>query len=226
MERPGTVVHDRQRRRAERLYGGDATLYLVMAADSLAQIDTWREPDRLLERIEWVVGPRPGRELPDRSALEERFGDRASRIHLLTGPSLDVSAPRSGAGWRPGTPSATLCRAASRSSSSNAGSTAVAEKPPKLTEPEACRDPRRCRRAGASDRGDRVRQEGQRHRHAAHRRADDAWPTSSSSARAASDRQVQALAGAIVDELRDEGIRPLGIEGRGPRAGCSSTSAP
>ena len=29
-----------------------------------------------------------------------------------------------------------------------------------------------------------------------------------------SDRQVQALAGAIVDELRDEGIRPLGTEGR------------
>jgi ribosome-associated protein len=30
-----------------------------------------------------------------------------------------------------------------------------------------------------------------------------------------SDRQVSALSGAIVDELRDDGIRPLGIEGRG-----------
>jgi ribosome-associated protein len=30
-----------------------------------------------------------------------------------------------------------------------------------------------------------------------------------------SDRQVQALSQAIVDELRDEGIKPLGIEGRG-----------
>ena len=29
-----------------------------------------------------------------------------------------------------------------------------------------------------------------------------------------SDRQVQALASAIVDELREEGIRPLGTEGR------------
>jgi ribosome-associated protein len=29
-----------------------------------------------------------------------------------------------------------------------------------------------------------------------------------------SDRQVQALAGAIIDELRDEGIRPLGTEGK------------
>lgn len=29
-----------------------------------------------------------------------------------------------------------------------------------------------------------------------------------------SDRQIQALAGAIVDTLRDDGIRPLGIEGQ------------
>ena len=29
-----------------------------------------------------------------------------------------------------------------------------------------------------------------------------------------SDRQVAALSGAIIDELREEGIRPLGVEGR------------
>jgi ribosome-associated protein len=28
-----------------------------------------------------------------------------------------------------------------------------------------------------------------------------------------SDRQVQALSGTILDELRDEGVRPLGVEG-------------
>jgi nicotinate-nucleotide adenylyltransferase len=75
-----------------RIYGDGAQLYLLMAADSLAQIDTWRQPDELLERIEWVVGPRPGVALPDRSSLEDRFGERASRIHLLNGPSLDVSS--------------------------------------------------------------------------------------------------------------------------------------
>jgi nicotinate-nucleotide adenylyltransferase len=70
----------------------DAELFLLMAADSLAQIDTWREPDRLLAEVEWVVGPRPGNELPDRSALEARFGAGASRIHVLDGPALDVSS--------------------------------------------------------------------------------------------------------------------------------------
>lgn len=76
----------------ERICGPDARLFLIMAADSLAQIDTWREPDRLLERVEWVVGPRPGSRPPDAAALADRFGDNAGRIHLLSGPSLDVSS--------------------------------------------------------------------------------------------------------------------------------------
>ena len=75
----------------QRTYG-DASLFLLMAADSLAQIDTWREPDRLLSLIEWAVAPRPGSSPPDRAQLRARFGKAADRIHLLEGPSLDVSA--------------------------------------------------------------------------------------------------------------------------------------
>lgn len=91
-ERPGPSYTIDSVDELRRIHGPDAELFWVMAADSLASIDTWREPDALLERIEWVVGPRPGTELPDRSALDERFGANASRIHLLGGPSLDVSA--------------------------------------------------------------------------------------------------------------------------------------
>ena len=67
---------------------------LVMAADSLAGIlaGVWRDPDGLLARLEWAVGPRPGADPPDRRALDARFGAAASRIHLLEGPALDVSA--------------------------------------------------------------------------------------------------------------------------------------
>ncbi len=92
MERPGPSYTIDSIDELERLFPRDATLYLVMAADSLAQIDTWREPDRLLERIEWIVGPRSADPLPDREALVARFGEHASRIHLLDGPSLDVSS--------------------------------------------------------------------------------------------------------------------------------------
>jgi nicotinate-nucleotide adenylyltransferase len=92
MERPGPSYTIDSIIELENLYGADARLVLLMAADSLAQIDTWREPDRLLERVEWAVGPRPGSPLPERSSLEARFGELASRIHLLTGPSLDLSS--------------------------------------------------------------------------------------------------------------------------------------
>ena len=92
MERPGPSYTIDSVEELESIHAADTRLFLLMAADSLAQIDTWREPDRLLERIEWIVGPRPGNPLPERTELEARFGERASRIHLLSGPSLDVGS--------------------------------------------------------------------------------------------------------------------------------------
>ena len=92
MERPGPSYTIDSVEELRRLYGDEAELFLLMAADSLAQIDTWRSPDELLERIEWVVGPRPGAPPPDPAKLEDRFGERAHRIHVLEGPSLDVSS--------------------------------------------------------------------------------------------------------------------------------------
>lgn len=92
MERPGPSYTIDSVEQLQAAYGDGTKLFLVMAADSLQQIDTWREPDRLLSLVEWIVGPRPGVALPERAALEQRFGDAASRIHLLEGPSLDVSA--------------------------------------------------------------------------------------------------------------------------------------
>lgn len=74
------------------LLGAGTSLVLLMAADSLAQVETWRDPARLLQLAEWGVGPRPGSAMPTRAALRARFGAAATRIHLLAGPSLDVSA--------------------------------------------------------------------------------------------------------------------------------------
>ncbi len=91
MERPGPSYTIDSVTELVAMYRG-SQLFLLMAADSLSQIDTWREPDRLLSLVEWVVGPRPGTSLPARAVLRERFGRGASRIHLLEGPSLDVSA--------------------------------------------------------------------------------------------------------------------------------------
>jgi nicotinate-nucleotide adenylyltransferase len=91
MERPGPSYTIDSVEQLQASYP-DAQLFLVMAADSLRQIDTWREPDRLLSMIEWAVGPRPGTKMPTEGGLRERFGPAAGRIHLLDGPSLDVSS--------------------------------------------------------------------------------------------------------------------------------------
>ena len=63
----------------------DAALFLVMSVDSLAQIDGWHEPDRLLSLIEWLVGPRPG---------TPPAGSRALRAALRCRSRSDPSA-----GW-------------------------------------------------------------------------------------------------------------------------------
>jgi nicotinate-nucleotide adenylyltransferase len=92
MERSGPSFTVRSLEELRRIYGSDVQLFWLMAADSLAQVGTWREPDRLLSLAEWGVGPRPGAPPPSRSELDARFGEAASRIHLLTGPGLDISA--------------------------------------------------------------------------------------------------------------------------------------
>jgi nicotinate-nucleotide adenylyltransferase len=92
MERPGASYTIDSLAQLRAHLGDEVGLVLIMAADSFAEIDTWRDPDRLLELAEWAVGPRPGTSMPEPGALRERYGARASRIHLLEGPSLDVSS--------------------------------------------------------------------------------------------------------------------------------------
>jgi nicotinate-nucleotide adenylyltransferase len=91
MERPGPSFTVDSVEELLRLYPG-ARLYLLMAADALSGIDTWREPERLLTLVEWAVAPRSGSRLPQPDEMRHRFGSAASRIHLLDGPVLDVSA--------------------------------------------------------------------------------------------------------------------------------------
>ena len=92
MERPGPSYTIDSLAQLRSHLGPEVGLVLIMAADSFAEIETWREPDRLLELAEWAVGPRPGTPLPDRKLITDRYGAKASRIHLLEGPSLDVSS--------------------------------------------------------------------------------------------------------------------------------------
>lgn len=91
MERPGPSYTVDSLVELRAIYP-EVEIFLVMAADSLAEIDRWREPERILELAEWIVGPRPGAPTPDPARFGERFGAAARRIHLLDGPALAVSS--------------------------------------------------------------------------------------------------------------------------------------
>ena len=92
IERPGASYTIDTVEELIRTYGEATALILVMAADSFATIETWREPDRLLELAEWAVGPRPGYPLPTRDDLANRWGPRHTRIHLLDAPPMGISS--------------------------------------------------------------------------------------------------------------------------------------
>ena len=92
IERPGVSYTIETVEEMARTYGDATRLTLVMASDSFATIETWREPDRLLELTEWAIGPRPGYPLPSRDELSTRWGRRHARIHLLDAPPLGISS--------------------------------------------------------------------------------------------------------------------------------------
>ena len=70
------------------IFGAKTRLFFVMGADSFEEINTWREPGRILANIDVIVATRPGHEVKS-SHLEERF--RSTVIDLREregGPDL------------------------------------------------------------------------------------------------------------------------------------------
>jgi nicotinate-nucleotide adenylyltransferase len=60
--------------------GPDTRLFFVVGADSFEEINTWREPERLLSSTNWIVVARPGHTL-DSSHLDSRFRSRIIALH-------------------------------------------------------------------------------------------------------------------------------------------------
>ena len=70
----------------QRIYGASTSIYLVLGADSLLEIDTWYAPDRLFDLATVVTVPRPGKDL---TGVDPRWRDRVTAIHL---PEIDISS--------------------------------------------------------------------------------------------------------------------------------------
>ena len=68
-------------------------LFFLMGADSLADLATWREPERIAALATIVAVNRGDRPLPERAMLEQLVGETiARRVQFVTIPGIDLSA--------------------------------------------------------------------------------------------------------------------------------------
>lgn len=71
----------------------DSDLFFLIGADSLHDLPTWREPERILQLATIVAVNRGDDPLPDLTDVESRFGDVArGRIRFVTIPGLAISS--------------------------------------------------------------------------------------------------------------------------------------
>jgi nicotinate-nucleotide adenylyltransferase len=83
-----SYTSDTLRAVAERFAGRD--LVFVMGSDSLLQLDTWHDPEAILDLCTLAVAPRPGDDPVAIAAAAARWG--AGRVVVLDAPTIAVSS--------------------------------------------------------------------------------------------------------------------------------------
>lgn len=76
----------------ERAAGRVPDLTFILSAETLRDLPTWHEPERLLDACRLAVVPRVGYPAPDQPWLEASFPGRADRIAYLAAPRLEISS--------------------------------------------------------------------------------------------------------------------------------------
>lgn len=91
LDRPGPCYTVDTLRLLRDEWGSETTLFFIEGADSLSEISTWYQPQRLIELCELAVVERPGVAL-DLSLLDGQLPGLSSRIHWVQMPSLEISS--------------------------------------------------------------------------------------------------------------------------------------
>jgi nicotinate-nucleotide adenylyltransferase len=71
--------------------GPDVYLFMLMGADSLVDLPTWRQPDRILEQAHLIVVDRPGYG-PDMASLSAQLPGLAARLTRLAIPPIGIAS--------------------------------------------------------------------------------------------------------------------------------------
>lgn len=69
----------------------EAELHFLMGADVAAQLESWREPGRVVELARIAIAARPGTEIGEAEAALERLG-AADRAELIRMPQIGISS--------------------------------------------------------------------------------------------------------------------------------------
>jgi len=91
MDRPGpsytvdTIQFLRQQ------WGEDTEIFFIMGMDSLLEIETWHQPQRLIQLCRLVAVERPGF-VPDLERLEAAMPGITARTEIIDMPEVDISS--------------------------------------------------------------------------------------------------------------------------------------
>jgi nicotinate-nucleotide adenylyltransferase len=72
-------------------WGADAEIYFIMGSDSLAELPTWHQPERLMRLCHIVAVGRPGYRV-DLTELNRLLPGATTLIRMMDTPALDVSS--------------------------------------------------------------------------------------------------------------------------------------
>ncbi len=72
-------------------WGSGVELYFIMGSDSLADIPTWHQPQRLIRLCRLAAVERPGYRV-DMEQLERLLPGITARTHFVNSPQLDISS--------------------------------------------------------------------------------------------------------------------------------------
>jgi nicotinate-nucleotide adenylyltransferase len=72
-------------------WGSGVEIYFIMGSDSLLDILTWHNPQRLIRLCHFAVVSRPGYQV-DPDELDDLLSGMASRVQMLNAPELAISS--------------------------------------------------------------------------------------------------------------------------------------
>ena len=78
--------------RLERAAGRVPSVTVILSAETLADLPSWHEPERLLDLARIAVVPREGYPAPDLGWLARALPGREDRVDFLEGPRLGLSS--------------------------------------------------------------------------------------------------------------------------------------